>query len=93
MFTLKPLSKESIEVALDKAERYRLLNEPREAESICLDILETDPENQEAIVMLLLAMTDAFGKRGGARVPETQALLPRIRDEYERAYYLSLIHI
>src|SRR5205809_2184265 len=36
-----------------KAERYRLLNEPGEAESICLDILVVDPENQHAIIMLI----------------------------------------
>jgi len=28
MFELKPLSKEAIPAALEKAERYRLLNEP-----------------------------------------------------------------
>ena len=46
MFQLKSLSMEGITAALDKAERYRLLNEPREAESICLDVLEIDPENR-----------------------------------------------
>ena len=35
--TLKPLHKDAIKGALAKAERYRLLNEPAEAESICLD--------------------------------------------------------
>jgi len=55
MFQIKPLSKENIPAALEKAERYRLLNEPMPTESICLDILEADPENQKAIVTLLLA--------------------------------------
>ena len=57
MSELKHLSKEAIPPALEKAERYRLLNEPGEAESICLDILKTDPENQQAIITLLLALT------------------------------------
>ena len=66
MFNLKPLSKDAIESALSKAERYRLLNEPDEAESICLDILEIDPQNQHAQVMLLLALSDRCGDGSGA---------------------------
>ncbi len=42
-FRLKPLSEKSVEAALRKAEHYRLLNEPRQAESICLDIVEVQP--------------------------------------------------
>src|SRR6266436_320626 len=55
MFELKRLSLEAVPAALERALRYRLLNEPAEAESICHDVLEIDPENQEALVMLLLA--------------------------------------
>ncbi|MDJ0884278.1 MAG: hypothetical protein QNJ48_08945, partial [Desulfobacterales bacterium] len=60
MIKLKAISKEVIPKALAKAEHYRLLNEPIEAESICLDILETDPDNQDALILLLLARTDKF---------------------------------
>ena len=60
MFELKLLSKSAIPPALAQAERYRLLNEPTEAESICLDVLRIDPENQEALVTLVLAYTDQF---------------------------------
>ena len=59
-FEFKTLSPEAVPRALAKAERYRLLNEPGEAESICLDALAVDPDNQEAIAMLLLAITDQF---------------------------------
>ena len=38
-----PSSKDAVPAALAKAERYRLLNEPGEAESICLDVLQIDP--------------------------------------------------
>jgi hypothetical protein len=48
MFQMKPISKESIPTALEKAERYRLLNEPMLAESICLDVLEADPKNGQS---------------------------------------------
>ena len=58
MFELKRLSDEAIPAALEKALRYRLLNKPAEAESICRDVLQIDPENQEALVVLLLALTD-----------------------------------
>jgi hypothetical protein len=43
---LKPISKDGIPEAISKAELYRNLNEPGEAESICRDILAADPENQ-----------------------------------------------
>ena len=90
MFDLKPLRKDAIPAALDKAMRYRLLNEPAEAESICLDILRADSDNQQALVTLLLALTDQFA--GGA-VSSTQAdeVLGRVSDPYEHAYYAGII--
>src|SRR5258708_10669246 len=91
MFELKRLSPEAVPAALERALRYRLLNEPAEAESICHDVLEIDPENQEALVMLLLAITDRLGKGYGVGVTETQQVLARLRDEYERAYYTGII--
>ena len=91
MFELKPISAESIPAALQKAERYRLLNEPSAAESICLDVLRVDPENQQATVMLLLAITDQFGEESAAAASRAQAILPRVKDEYKRAYYRGII--
>ena len=86
------MSKEAIPKALEKADRYRLLNEPAEAESICLDILTADPDNQTALVTLILALTDQFDRVdfniGHAQFNE---LLPRLRDEYQRAYYAGVI--
>ncbi len=61
MFELKTLSPEAVPRALAKAERYRLLNEPGEAQSICLDVLAADPDNQEAVRTIILALTDQFG--------------------------------
>lgn len=91
MAELKPISPEAIASALEKAERYRLLNEPAEAESICLDILATEPGNQAALTTLLLALTDRFSK--GYRVSDTQAkeILARIEGDYERAYYAGIV--
>ena len=72
MSEFKKLHKDAIPAALEKAERYRLLNEPGEAESICLDILAVDPENQQAVITLLLALTDRFEK--GYAVSDTQTI-------------------
>jgi hypothetical protein len=88
---LKQLHKGAIPAALEKAERYRLLNEPGEAESICLDILNVDPENQTAIIMLLLALTDRFEKGYGVSDSQTKELLARLKSEYDRAYYSGIV--
>ena len=91
MFELKRLSEEAIPAALEKALRYRLLNEPAEAESICHDVLHIDPENQQALVLLLLALTDRFGKGYSVGIRQAQEVLPHFHDPYERAYYAGII--
>jgi hypothetical protein len=88
-FELKSISREGIPEALEKVERYRLLNEPAQAESICLDVLRIDPENQQALIMLLLALTDQFGI--GVMLSKAREVLPKIRGEYECAYYEGII--
>jgi len=91
MSELKPLSQEAIPAALEKARQYRLLNEPAEAESICLDILKTDPENQQALITLLLAVTDRFSKGYGVSDIHAKELLADVKGEYERAYYAGIL--
>ena len=91
MFDLKPLSAAAIPAALEKAVRYRLLNEPGEAESVCHDILRTDPDNQEALVTLLLALSDRFAKGYAVGVSQAGEILARVRDPYERAYYAGIL--
>lgn len=88
---LKKLTSAGITSALEKAERYRLLNEPAEAESICLDVLAVDPNNQKALITLLLAQTDAFGSARSKSDEELQGVLARMNGEYERAYYAGII--
>ena len=89
MFTLKPISRDSIETALARAERYRLLGEPSEAESICLDILEIEPANQQAQISLILALTDEIPQEPGSfsRAMET---VPVLASPYDRAYYSGI---
>lgn len=91
MFELKQLHREAIPGALKRVERYRLLNEPWEAESICRDVLEVDPHNEEALIALLLSLTDRFDHEEAPAVEEVRALLPRIPGAYERAYYAGII--
>jgi hypothetical protein len=91
MFTLKRITRDGIPRALEKADRYRLLNEPGDAESICLDILEVDPENQRALIALLLARTDQFTSAHSPHVSSAREVLPRLVSEYERAYYGGII--
>ncbi|HYY35938.1 MAG TPA: hypothetical protein VE867_06170 [Candidatus Binatia bacterium] len=91
MSELKRLHKDAIPAALEKAERYRLLNEPGEAESICLDILAVEPENQHAVITLLLALTDRFEKGYSVSETQTKELLARMKSEYDRAYYTGIV--
>jgi hypothetical protein len=88
-FDLKPISAESIPDALAKVERYRLLNEPSLAESICLDILTIVPAHQQTLISLLLARTDQFGS--GLTAATAHEVLSRIQGGYEHAYYAGII--
>jgi hypothetical protein len=89
MFELKAISADAIPAALAKAERYRLLNEPGEAESICQDVLGIDPDNQQALITMLLALTDDL--EDGAHVGKALEIVRRIQGEYERAYYSGIV--
>lgn len=86
---LKPISKKGIQRALDKVDRYRLLNDPVEAESICRDILEIEPDNQKAVVRLVLALTDQFNHGVTSKMPNE--LLGKVKDDFKREYYRGII--
>ena len=91
MLTPKPISAATIEAAFAKAERYRLLNEPREAESISLDILAASPGDQRALVLLLLSITDQFKDDLLHNLQRAQLLVERLDGEYARHYYTGVI--
>jgi hypothetical protein len=88
---VKPITREGVPAALHKAERYRLLNDSSAAESICLDILQVDAENQGALVTLLLSITDQFGEEQSDGVHRAREVLPRLKDDYKRTYYAGII--
>lgn len=87
MNELKRISIEAVPRALELAERYRLLDEPEQAASICQDILAVDPDNAQARRALLLATTDLFGRRRGAAFEDADRLARQMPEEYDRAYY------
>ena len=89
---LKTISKAGIGEAIAKAELYRYLNEPEEAESICRDVLAADPKNMLGLRTLGLAITDQFTGGAADRYAEVEAIFERLADPYERLYYLGLLY-
>ncbi|MGE0553757.1 MAG: hypothetical protein AB7R55_10050 [Gemmatimonadales bacterium] len=90
-YPLKAITPGGVAGALAKAERYRLLNDPEGAESICLDVLDAEPDNRQALVTLLLARSDQIEYALGAGVAKAREVLVKLHDPYERAYYGGLI--
>src|SRR5919108_1431985 len=91
-FKLKSIAKSGIDKAIAKAEVYRYLNEPGEAESICRDILAVDPENQAALRLLGLSITDQFTGNSADRYREAENIFQSLKDEYKRFYYAGILH-
>lgn len=91
-YKIKRISKAGIDEAIAKAELYRSLNEPEEAESICRDILTIEPQHQLAMRLLGLALTDQFTGRGSDRHREAEEIFRQLQDPYERLYYTGILH-
>jgi len=92
MVTLRRLNLEGVPAALEMAQRYRLLNEPEEAESICLDILAVDSTHQETLITLLLALSDKFSQ--GELQPAFEAakdVVSKLDSTYCKSYYSGII--
>ena len=90
-YDLKPISREAIPAALEKARLYRLLNQPLQAESICLDVLAVDEDNPEALLALFLALTDQFPRLLQPAFDRAREILPRLPDDYTRWYYEGIL--
>jgi len=88
---LKPISRAGISEAISKAELYRYLNEPGEAESICRDILAQEPDHQVALRLLGLAITDQFTGGTSDRYAEATRTFKELTSDYERAYYCGIL--
>ena len=91
MFEPKPLSIAAIPAALAKAERYRLLNEPEQSQSICEDVLRADPGNHQATLTFILALTDEFPRGRAGAAARAMDLVAQLPTDYERWYYSGLV--
>ncbi|MCI0545587.1 MAG: hypothetical protein L0Z49_14285 [Actinobacteria bacterium] len=89
-FPLKAITAEGVEAATARAEHYRLLNQPNLAQSICQDVLAVDPDNQRALITLVLAMSDEF-EGGGSSPNVARSYAVKLKDEYQRSYYNGII--
>ena len=90
---LKAITADGIPHAIEKAERYRLLNDPAQAESICRDVLAVDGDNQVALRVLILTLTDQFGAHGaGGAAREAREHIAQLDDEYDRAYFTGIVY-
>ena len=87
---MKTISTDAVPRALELAERYRLLNEPEQAASICHDVLSTDPSNAVALRTLFLATTEQFGHRHGTQLEDADRVANQIGGDYEHAYYSGM---
>lgn len=91
-YKLKSIHPDGIAEAISKIEVYRYLNEPEEAESICRDILAIEPENQLALRLLGLSITDQFTGGVSDRWGEAEKIFQSLTDRYEQLYYSGLLH-
>ena len=91
-YEVKRISAAGIAEAISKAELYRSLNEPEEAESICRDILAIEPQHQLALRLLGLALTDQFTGRGSDHYLEAEGIFRQLKDPYEQLYYAGILY-
>ena len=89
---LKMISRNGIAQAIAKAELYRYLAEPEETESICRDVLAVEGDNQAALRMLGLAISDQLSGGRLERWSEAESVFQSLTDLYERFYYTGLLH-
>ncbi|HVH45716.1 MAG TPA: hypothetical protein VM925_25355 [Labilithrix sp.] len=87
---LKRLDARNLEAAVALAKHYRALNQPEDAESICRDVLEVAPENQDALSTLGLALTDQFPTSWMMLFDDACATFAKLRSEYDRVYYTAI---
>ena len=70
-----------------------MLNEPGAAESIYLDILAVEPDNQEALIDIVLAMSDRFGKGlCGRRQSRLTIILTAYHGRIRAKYYTGIVY-
>ena len=91
MIDLKKIEQKDIPYALERADRYRQMNEPLAAESICLDVLNVEPNHQDALVNLLLSLSEQFKDQIFPAYDRALEVLARMDSEYQKIYYKGII--
>lgn len=89
------IHQKNIGLALEKAKQYRSLLESELAISICLDIFAIDNDNQNALVIYILALSDTFSHHNAnATKPDKKILdaIKRLKSEYQSVYYLGIFY-
>src|SRR3984885_10154063 len=89
-YALKRLPPETLDAAIAKAEHYRDLNQPEEAESICRDVIDIDAAYAKAWKLLGLALTDRFASGQVGLLEEAIQAFERLPDSYERIYHIGV---
>ena len=87
---LKQLRARNLTAAVALAKHYRDLNQPEDAESICRDILEVSPGDDDAWRTLGLALTDQFPASWMTLFDDACAAFAKLSSKYERMYYTAL---
>ena len=91
--TLHDIRISAVKKALKKAKQYRSLLEPEIAESICLDILHVDPENQDVIVVYILTLLDQISRSDNkTQIKTIERAIEKLTSQYQRYYYTGLLN-
>ena len=91
MFEPKPISKEGIPAAYRRRSATASSTTPARPRASAWTCCRWSPDNQQALVTLLLAITDQFGTAPTEGVRRAREVLPRLQDEYKRTYYAGII--
>ncbi|NQZ54398.1 MAG: hypothetical protein HRT93_09130 [Piscirickettsiaceae bacterium] len=79
--------------AIEKAKQYRSLLEPDIAESICLDVLNIDPDNQEVLIIYILALLDQISRsEKQTQIKTIERTIEKLTSQYQRYYYAGLLN-
>ena len=88
---LKSLSPKAIPGALGLASDSRQGGQSQTCESICLDVLQAEPGNQEALRLLVLSHADRFDAESTEHEMAARDAQSRLTGEYDRAFYDAYI--
>ena len=88
---LKTLEKADLDAALATAQASWSEMRADDVESICLDILEADPENQNALELLLRSRIELLKKGLPQGVAHAEELIPRLESDFDKAFFSGML--